>query len=488
MNAFSITLIIAFYFLILLVIAYLTGRNANNAGFFIGNRKSPWYVVSFVMIGASLSVVTFISIPGWVGESNFSYLQMVMGYLVGYFVIANILMPLYYRLELTSIYTYLNTRFGKYSYKTGAWFFLLSRTVGASFRLFLVANVLQITIFNSWNVPFYFTVLITIAFIWLFTFKGGIKTIIWTDTIQTSAMLTALVLCIALISKSMGLDLKGLIRTLAESKYTQIFYWKDWTSQYHFIKQFLGGSFIAIVMTGLDQDMMQKNLSCRNIREAKKNMYWFSLSLVPVNIMFLTLGALLFIYSFYAGIEIPKNTDDLFPMIATGGYLTPVLAFFFVIGLISATYSSADSALTSLTTSFTIDILSGQKYNEQKLQRIRHIVHIGMTVVLGMFIILFHFINDQNVVKAIFTIAGYTYGPLLGLYSYGLFTKKAVIDKFVPVVAVISPLLCVVINKYSQELLWNYKFGFELIVLNGFLTFLGLWIISRKNNSNEVTR
>jgi Na+/proline symporter len=389
-------------------------------------------------------------------------------------------MPLYYRLELTSIYTYLDSRFGKFSYKTGAWFFLLSRTVGASFRLFLVANVLQITIFNSWNVPFYFTVLVTIAFIWLFTFKGGIKTIIWTDTIQTFAMLTALVLCIILISKSMGLNMKQLLHTLSESRYSRIFYWNDWTSQYHFVKQFLGGAFIAIVMTGLDQDMMQKNLSCRNIKEAKKNMYWFSIALVPVNIMFLTLGALLFIYSSYAGIEIPKNTDDLFPMIATGGYLTPVLAFFFVIGLISATYSSADSALTSLTTSFTIDILGGQRYNEQKLQRIRHIVHIMMSIVLGVFIILFHFINDQNVVKAIFTLAGYTYGPLLGLYSFGLFTKKAVKDKFVPIVAVISPILCLVINKYSQELLWNYKFGFELIVLNGSLTFLGLWMISKK--------
>ncbi len=482
MDALNISLIIAFYFLILLVIAYFTGRNANNAGFFVGNRKSPWYIVSFGMIGASLSGVTFISIPGWVGESHFSYLQMVMGYLAGYFVIANILMPLYYRLELTSIYTYLDSRFGKFSYKTGAWFFLLSRTIGASFRLFLVANVLQITIFNSWNVPFYFTVLVTIAFIWLFTFKGGIKTIIWTDTIQTLAMLTALILCIVLISKSMGLNLKELFRTLSVSEYSRIFYWDDWKSQYHFVKQFLGGAFIAIVMTGLDQDMMQKNLSCRNIREAKKNMYWFSLALVPVNILFLTLGALLFIYSSFAGIEIPKNTDDLFPMIATGGYLTPVLAFFFIIGLISATYSSADSALTSLTTSFTIDILGGQRYAERKLQQIRHIVHIVMSLVLGMFIILFHFINDQNVVKAIFTIAGYTYGPILGLYSFGLFTKKAVKDRFVPIVAILSPLLCVVISKYSREILWDYKFGFELLILNGLFTFLGLWIISRKSN------
>jgi solute:Na+ symporter, SSS family len=483
MNAVNISLIISFYFLILLVIAYFTGRNANNAGFFVGNRKSPWYVVSFGMIGASLSGVTFISIPGWVGESHFSYLQMVIGYLAGYFVIANVLMPLYYRLELTSIYTYLDTRFGKSSYKTGAWFFLLSRTIGASFRLFLVANVLQITIFNSWNVPFYITVLVTIAFIWLFTFKGGIKTIIWTDTIQTFAMLTALILCIVLISKSMGMNVKELFRTLSASEYSRIFYWDDWKSPYHFVKQFLGGAFIAIVMTGLDQDMMQKNLSCKNIREAKKNMYWFSLALVPVNILFLILGALLFIYSSFAGITIPKNTDDLFPMIATGGYLTPVLAFFFIIGLISAAYSSADSALTSLTTSFTIDILGGKKYKERELKQTRHIVHIAMSLVLGVFIILFHFINDQNVVKAIFTIAGYTYGPILGLYAFGMFTKKAVKDRFVPLIAIVSPLLCLFINNYSREILWGYKFGFELLILNGLITFLGLWMISRKTEA-----
>jgi len=482
MSSLGLIIIILFYFVLLLVIAWFTGRNADNAGFFVGNRKSPWYVVSFGMIGASLSGVTFISIPGWVGESHFSYMQMVLGYLVGYFVIANVLMPMYYRLNLTSIYTYLETRFGLSSYKTGAAFFLLSRTIGASFRLFLVANVLQIIIFEEARVPFWLTVLVTVGLIWVFTFRGGIKTIIWTDTIQTFAMLTALVSTIILISKSMGLNVPELINTISVSEYSQIFVFDDWKSPYHFVKQFIGGAFIAIVMTGLDQDLMQKNLSCKNISEAKKNMYWLSFSLVPVNLLFLSLGALLFIYSAFAGIPIPENTDNLFPLIATGGYLSVTVAFFFIIGLISATYSSADSALTSLTTSFTIDILEAQKKGEQKLKLTRNLVHIAFTILLGLLIILFRAINDQNVIKAIFTIAGYTYGPLLGLYSFGLFTKRELRDKWVPVVAVLSPIICLVLNYYSKEIFWGYKFGFELLVLNGAITFAGLYLLSLGKN------
>jgi SSS family solute:Na+ symporter len=478
MSSIGLSLIILFYFIILLVISWITGRNADNAGFFIGNRKSPWYVVSFGMIGASLSGVTFISIPGWVGESHFTYMQMVLGYLAGYFVIANVLMPMYYRMGLTSIYTYLESRFGRSSYKTGASFFLLSRTIGASFRLFLVANVLQITIFEEVGVPFWLTVLITVFLIWLFTFRGGIKTIIWTDTIQTFAMLTALIFTIVLISKSMGLNFAGLIKTLSASEYSKIFVFDDWKSPYHFFKQFIGGAFIAIVMTGLDQDLMQKNLSCRNINDAKKNMYWLSISLVPVNLLFLSLGALLFIYSAFAGITIPENTDNLFPMIATGGYLSITVAFLFIIGIISATYSSADSALTSLTTSFTIDILGAQKAGEARLKITRNFVHIGFTILLGVLIIFFRAINDQNVIKAIFTIAGYTYGPLLGLYSFGLFTKRKLRDRLVPIVAIVSPLICLVLNHYSREIFWGYKFGFELLVVNGFITFAGLYLLS----------
>ena len=483
MSSLGLSIIILFYFLLLLAIAWITGRNADNAGFFVGNRKSPWYVVSFGMIGASLSGVTFISIPGWVGESHFSYMQMVLGYLVGYFVIANVLMPMYYKMGLTSIYTYLETRFGRSSYKTGASFFLLSRTIGASFRLFLVANVLQITIFEEAGMPFWLTVLITVGLIWLFTFRGGIKTIIWTDTIQTFAMLTALVFTIVLISKSMGLGFGGLIQAVSVSEYSQIFVFDDWKSPYHFVKQFIGGAFIAIVMTGLDQDLMQKNLSCKNINDAKKNMYWLSVSLVPVNLLFLSLGALLFIYAAFAGIPVPANTDNLFPMIATGGYLSVSVAFFFIIGLVSATYSSADSALTSLTTSFTIDILDAQKKGEKSLKLTRNLVHVAFTVLLGLLIIFFRAINDQNVIKAIFTIAGYTYGPLLGLYSFGLFTKRQLRDKWVPIVAIASPLICLVLNHFSKELFWGYKFGFELLVLNGAITFAGLYLLSLGENN-----
>jgi solute:Na+ symporter, SSS family len=478
MSSLGLSLIILFYFIILLVIAWITSRNADNEGFFIGNRKSPWYVVSFGMIGASLSGVTFISIPGWVGESHFTYMQMVLGYLAGYFVIANVLMPMYYRLGLTSIYTYLESRFGRASYKTGAAFFLLSRTIGASFRVFLVADVLQITIFEQAGIPFWMTVLVIVSLIWLFTFRGGIKTIIWTDTIQTFAMLTALVFTIVLISKSMGLNFTGIVKTISNSKYSEIIVFYDWKSKYHFVKQFIGGAFIAIVMTGLDQDLMQKNLSCRNIKDAQKNMYWLSFALIPVNFLFLSLGALLFIYAAYAGIPIPENTDNLYPLIATGGYLSVFVAFFFIIGLISATYSSADSALTSLTTSFTIDILDAQKRGENKLKLSRNLVHIAFTILLGVLIIFFRVINDQNVIKAIFTIAGYTYGPLLGLYSFGLFTKRNLRDKYVPVIAILSPIICLVLNHYSIRLFGGYKFGFELLVVNGLITFIGLWVLS----------
>ncbi|MFW5644670.1 MAG: sodium:solute symporter [Bacteroidota bacterium] len=471
--------IVVSYFLLLILISSLTSRGADNASFFIGNRRSPWYLVAFGMIGATLSGVTFISVPGWVGSSQFSYLQMVLGYLVGYYIIANLLMPLYYKLKLTSIYTYLDTRFGKFSYKTGASFFLLSRIVGASFRLFLVANVLQFTVFQNWGVPFEITVLVTILFIWLYTFRGGIKTIVWTDSLQTFSMLLAVIISVILISRQMDLNLSEMTSLIKESDYSRIWIFEDWKNEYHFLKQFLGGVFITIVMTGLDQDMMQKNLSCKNIREAKKNMYWMSISLLPVNFLFLSLGALLFIYARQMNIPIPEQTDNLFPLIATGGYLPPILGIFFIIGLIAAAYSSADSALTSLTTSFTIDILEADKREPEKLEKTRIRVHIFLSFVLMGVILIFRAINDENVISAIFTVAGYTYGPLLGLYAFGLFTRLKVKDILVPLVAVISPLLTYIINIHSETLLWGYVFGFELLLVNGLLTFSGLLLIAR---------
>ncbi len=468
------------YFAVLLVISIFTGKHAGNMGFFLGNRRSPWYIVAFGMVGATLSGVTFISVPGWVGTSSFSYMQMVLGYLVGYLVIANILMPMYYRLKLTSIYTYLDFRFGRYSYKTGSVFFLISRIIGASFRLFLVANVLQITIFNSYGVPFFLTVLVTIILIWLYTFRGGIKTIIWTDTLQTLFILLSVIMTVIYISRELSWDFGEMIGQVTESGYSKIFFFDDWNSKNHFFKQFLSGAFITIVMTGLDQDMMQKNLSCRNIKDAKKNMYWFSLVLVPVILLFLTLGSLLFIFAARTGIPVPEQTDDLYPLLATQGYLPAVIGVFFILGLIAAAYSSADSALTALTTSFTVDILNAGNMPERKLKRLRMIVHVFISAVLMIVILIFNKINNQNVISALFDAAGYTYGPLLGLFAFGLFTRWNIKDKWVPLIAVLSPLICYVIDKNSVTWLGGYKFGFEILILNGLLTFLGLVIITSR--------
>ncbi|MFP4019322.1 MAG: sodium:solute symporter [Bacteroidales bacterium] len=474
-----ITIIIA-YFTVLIVISYFTGRNANNATFFLGNRKSPWYIVAFGMISASLSGVTLISVPGWVMDSQFSYMQIVIGYLLGYAIIAHILMPMYYRLNLTSIYTYLEKRFGGVSYKTGASFFLLSRLIGAAFRLFLVANVLQISLFNQWGIPFEATVVVTIVLIWLYTFKGGIRTIIWTDALQTLFMLTAVGITVYIISKDLNLSFGGMVQTIADSEHSKIFFFGNLKGEYHFIKQFLSGAFIAVVMTGLDQDMMQKNLSCKNIKEAQKNMHWFSLSLIPVNLLFMSLGALLIIYAHKEGIPLPEQSDDLYPIIATQGYLSPLVGIFFIFGLISAAYSSADSALTALTTSFTVDILDTKHMEEIPLRRLRKKVHVGISITLALIIIVFNAVNDQSVISAVFTMAGYTYGPLLGMYTFGLFTKYQVKDRWVPLVAILSPIICGILS-FNSELLFNgYKFGFELLIINGLITLVGLFILKRK--------
>jgi SSS family solute:Na+ symporter len=480
MSPFLVLTVILLYFTLILVISQLTGRHADSASFFIGNRQSPWYIVAFGMIGASLSGVTFISVPGWVGESQFSYMQMVLGYLLGYFIIIRVLLPLYYRLNLTSIYTYLEGRFGWRSYKTGASFFLISRIIGASFRLFLIANVLHISVFSSWNIPFWATVVITILLIWLYTFRGGIKTIIWTDTMQTLFMLLAVIVTVILIAQEMDLNFAGLAREIAQSDYSRIFFFSDWRSGDHFVKQFLSGAFIAVVMTGLDQDMMQKNLSCRNLKDAQKNMTWMSISLVPVNFLFLSLGVLLFMFAARHGIPIPEQSDDLFPLIATRGYLNPAVTIFFIIGLVAAAYSSADSALTSLTTSFTVDILNGSRLPEDRLQKLRKMVHIGLSLVLLAAILVFKLINDQNVISAIFTAAGYTYGPLLGFYSFGLFTKYQVRDPWMPVIAIVSPIISFIISRHSEYWFNGYQFGFELLILNGLLTFLGMLIIRKR--------
>jgi Na+/proline symporter len=466
------------YTLLLFVVTWITTRKANSESFYIGNKSSPWFVVAYGMIGASLSGVTFMSVPGWVGATQFSYLLVVAGYLIGYTVIATVLMPMYYRLNLTSIYSYLETRFGFWSYKTGAFFFLLSRTIGASFRMFLVVNVLQVFVFDAWNIPFIVTVSVFVALIILYTLKGGIKTIIWTDTLQTTFMLLAVGLSIYLISTDLHFDFRHLISTVWNSDYSNIVV-TDWHSKQFYLKQILSGAFIAIVMTGLDQEMMQKNLSCRNIGEAQKNMFSFSIVLVFVNLMFLFLGAVLYIYSTKHGIELPSRTDDLFPMIAIK-YLGPLAGLVFIIGLISAAYPSADGALTSLTTSFTIDFLGLNKradLSEEQKKRLRYKVHISFAILLLLVIVIFRAINDRAVIDKLFTVAGYTYGPLLGLYAFGLFTRFEVRDKYVPYLAISSPVFCYLLSDNSVFLLDGYRFGFELLIINGLYTFIGLWLL-----------
>jgi len=480
MSPLLILVIFLIYTLVLFAVTWYTARKADSQSFFIGNKVSPWFVVAYGMIGASLSGVTFMSVPGWVKDTQFSYMIVVLGYLFGYFVIALVLLPLYYRLKLTSIYSYLEQRFGFWSYKTGAGFFILSRTLGASLRMFLVINVLQIFVFDAWNVPFWVNVFVFITLIILYTLKGGIRTIIWTDTFQTTFMLLAVVLSVIYIGKNLHLPLLKLVSIVKESHVSNMFI-TDWHHPRFFIKQFFSGMFITIVMTGLDQEMMQKNLSCRNIKEAQKNMFTFSGILVVVNLLFLFLGALLLIFVQNKGLTI-ASSDDIFPTIAIR-YLGPVSGVVFLIGLISAAFPSADGALTSLTTSVSIDFLGLERregITEKAKTRIRYVVHLTIALVFFISVLMFSALNDRAVIDKLFTIAGYTYGPLLGLYSFGLFTKRNVKDKITPVIAILSPLACFFLSKYSVELFNGYKFGFELLLLNGLLTFTGLYLFSRK--------
>lgn len=482
MNPQVVLIVISCYFLLLFLISWFTSRKVTADTFFTGDRQSPWFLVAFGMIGASLSGVTFISVPGEVGNSNFFYFQVVLGYTLGYFTIAKVLLPLYYRLNLVSIYSYLEDRFGFWSYKTGAFFFILSRTVGSSLRVFLVASVLQLILFDSLGIPFWVSVLITVGLIWLYTFRGGIKTVVWTDTLQTFFMLAAVMVSIILIGRELELSsVTEYFRVVSEDSRSTIFNW-NWKDGTNFFKQFVSGAFITIVMTGLDQDMMQKNLTCKNIGEAQKNMFWFTISLVIVNLLFLGLGVMLYLFAETKGIPLPARTDELFPLLATQ-YFTPFAGIVFVLGITAAAYSSADSTLTALTTSFCIDFLQiDKKYPAEKRVGVRQRVHIAFTFLMFIVILIFHLVNDQSVINSVFVIAGYTYGPLLGLYSYGLFTKMRVKDRWVPYLAVAAPVITYIISSNSEEWLWGYKFGFEALILNGLLMFIGLWLVRQKSN------
>lgn len=469
--------ILAIYFALLLVISYYTSKGADTNAFFTANRQSPWWLVAFGMIGTSISGLTFISVPGAVGKTSFTYFQLILGHSFGYLTIALVLMPLYYRMNLISIYGYLEKRFGFWSYKTGSAFFLLSRTIGSAARLYLAVNVLQIAIFAPIGVPFVVTVFISIALIWLYTHRGGVQTIIWTDTLQTLFLLIALFITIYLVGQQMNMGLGDMIQTISDSKYSHMFEW-DWKNPHFFGKDFLAGVFIAIVMTGLDQDLMQKNLTCKSIGEAQKNMFWFYLVLLFINILFLSLGALLYIYAQANQITIPAKTDELYPMLALGGQFGTLAAVTFLLGIIAASYASSDSALTALTTSFCIDFLSIEKFKEEKRTKIKHRVHLGFSLLFFVVIGLFHVFNNQELIAAVFNLAGYTYGPLLGLFSFGLFTQLQVRDKLVPIVCIGSPVLTFILETQSQSLFGG--FGFAKLILNGSICFLLLWLIREK--------
>ncbi|MFN3759709.1 MAG: sodium:solute symporter [Algoriphagus aquaeductus] len=481
MNPQVVLVVISAYFLLLFLISWFTSRKVTADTFFTGDRQSPWFLVAFGMIGASLSGVTFISVPGEVGNSNFFYFQVVLGYTLGYFTIAKVLLPLYYRLNLISIYSYLEDRFGFWSYKTGSFFFILSRALGSSLRLYLVASVLQLILFDSLGIPFWVSVLITVGLIWLYTHRGGIKTVVWTDTLQTAFMLASVVVTIILIGKDLEIkSLGAYISAVAQDDRSAVFNW-DWKAGTNFFKQFISGAFITIVMTGLDQDMMQKNLTCRTLGDAQKNMFWFTIILVIVNLLFLSLGVMLYLYTEAKGIALPAKSDQLFPMLATQ-HFSAFTGIVFVLGITAAAYSSADSTLTALTTSFCYDFLQiERKYAPEKRVAIRKKVHLAFTGLMFLLILAFYWLNDQSVINSVFIIAGYTYGPLLGLYSFGLFTQLKVQDKWVPYLAVAAPVLTFLISSNSEKWLWGYKFGFEALILNGALMFLGLYLIRKKS-------
>lgn len=485
-NPLSLALIIGSYFLVLIFISYFTSRKINNKKFFLAGKKSPWWLVAVGMVGSSLSGVTFMSIPGVVGGDGrnmaFSYMQMVLGYLAGYFVIVYVLLPIYYRLNLTSIYSYLGKRHGENAQKTGSAFFILSRLIQSAFRLFLVAIVIQQFITGPMGLPFWMTVGITIVLIYVYTFKGGINTIIWTDPLQTIGMLAAVVFTIISIASAMDLSVSGLFERVWESEYAKIFFFEGgWKDPNNFYKQFLSGALITIVMTGLDQDMMQKNLSCSNLKDAQKNMISYSLVFIPVNLLFLALGAMLFMYCADFGIDIPERTDQLYPMLALN-YLPMGIGIVFVLGLTAAAYSSADSALTALTTAFCVDFLGfdTESDDSRHVKRWRMGVHILFSLALGIIIVVFEKVNNEAVITQLFDAAAYTYGPLLGLFAFSMFSNLKLRNRYILLVCLIAPILSYIINSKSTEWFAGFQFGFTIIALNGLLTFIGLFMISQR--------
>jgi Na+/proline symporter len=478
MNGTLILLLILLYFGALLSISYFIGRkHSGNAAFFLGNRKSPWYIVAFGMIGSSLSGVTLVSVPGMVGKFDMTYMQMVLGFLLGYAVIAFVLLPIYYKLNVTSIYSYLDKRIGKNAYKTGAGFFLLSRTIGAAARLYVAVLILQTYIFDAWNVPFAVTAAGFLLMIWLYTHKSGVRAIVWTDLLQSFFLLTALIIILWQVAKGLHLDLSGIAASIKENVHSRIFVFDDWHSRQNFFKQFISGVFVTIAMTGVDQEMMQKNISCKNLGEAQKNVCTYSLFFIPVNFLFLCVGILLLNYASLHGIALPALGDDVLPMLISQGHFGIPAIIFFILGIIAVTFASADSALTGLTTSICVDILNVSKHKEKKAKQIRLSVHLALSLVFIGIMLLFKAINNTSVIDAIYTIASYTYGPLLGLFAFGILFKNKTNDKAVPLICILAPISCYALNEFLKASM-DYQFGYELLIINSLLVVAGLLAFS----------
>ena len=484
MTPVAVIITMAAYFAVMLAIGWFSSRGADNTGFFNGGRKAPWWVVAIAMIGAPMSGVTYVSVPGMVGVGGtaMGYMQMVLGFFVGYLVIAFVLTPVFFRMNMVSIYQYLEDRFGVSSHKTGAWFFFISKILGAAVRLYLVCVTLQLMVFEPLGLPFILNVVISMAIVLMYTFRGGVKSVIWTDTLKTVCMIVSIVLAIVFIAKDLGLDFSGMVKTIKESGYSKVFFFDDVNHPEYFWKQFLAGIFTVVAMTGLDQDLMQRTMASRNARDSKKNLITSGLMQIPVIFLFLCLGALMYIFAGQKGIA--EVGDTLFPAVATGGYLPVIVGILFVIGLVSCAYSAGGSALTALTTSFTVDIIGTSGKSEEKVTSTRKKVHLVMAVLMGIVIVVFYLLNTKSVIDAVYKLASYTYGPILGMFAFGIFCKREVRDKWVPLVAVIAPVLCFILQSNSDRWFGGYKFSYELILLNALFTVIGLCLLIKPKKAN----
>ncbi len=485
MSPIAVIFTVVAYIVVLFAVAYLSGRKADNAGFFTGNRQTPWYMAAIAMIGAAMSGVTFISVPGSVRVDAFSYMQMVLGFTVGQLVVAFVLIPLFYRMKVVSLYEYLNGRFGVRSHKTGAWFFFISKSLGAALRVYVVCAVMQLLVFDHYGLPFWLNMLLTMGLVWLYTQQGGVKSLIWTDSLKTICLVASVVLCTLFITRELGLSFRGAVTAVQQSDYSQMFFLQDSSSAHYFWKMFFAGVFTLIATTGLDQDMMQRNLSCASPRDSQKNIIISALSQMVVIYLFLCLGVLLYIYADRNGIQLPTKSDQVFPLIAVHGGLPTVVGVLFVLGLIASTYSAAGSALTALTTSFTVDILDGtHRYTDERLTRVRRSVHIAMAVLMGLFILCFEAFGNDSVINLVYKVASYTYGPILGMFVFGMFTHRALRDRWIPLVAVSAPLLSALLQYVANSYL-NYHIGFELLIYNALFTMGGMFILSIGYNEQK---